>query len=88
MHHIILNCLFCTLLVYHLNLTIVLFLVFGVQVRLTCLGCNHQSSVAFIVLVIYVYKGTVMKPVYNVHETFAASQHQAILLVILNGKDQ
>lgn len=61
---------------------------FGVLVWLACLGCNHQSGVAFIVLVIYVYKGTAVKPIYNVHETFAASHHQAILLVIVSGKDQ
>lgn len=64
---------------YPLNLTFVLFM-FVVYVRLTGLGCNHHSSVAFVVLVVYVYKGTGLKPVYDVHKAFAASHHQAILL--------
>lgn len=51
------------------------------------MGRNHQSGVAFVVLVIDVYKGTAVKPVNNAHVTFAASHHQAILLVTVEGKD-
>lgn len=47
----------------------------------TCLGCNHQSRVAFIVLLIDVYEGASVKPMYDVHKAFAARRHQAILLV-------
>lgn len=53
---------------------------FGGFAWLACLWCDHQSSVAFIVLVIYVYEGAAVKPVHNVDEAFAARHHQAVLL--------
>ena len=52
------------------------------------MGCDHQSSVAFVVLLIYVYIGTGVESIHDINETFAASQHQAILLGIDNDNEK
>lgn len=52
----------------------------GASEWLACLGRDHQSSVAFIVLMVNVYEGAAVKAVHNVDEAFAARYHQAILL--------
>lgn len=47
----------------------------------TCLRRDHQCGVSLVVLVIYVYKWTVVESVYDVNETFGAGHHQTVLQV-------
>lgn len=45
----------------------------------TCLGSNHEGSIAIIVLVVDVYEWTHVQQGDNVNETLAHSHHQSIL---------
>ncbi len=48
-------------------------------IRHTCLGSNHEGSIAIIVLVVDVYKWAQVQQGDNVYKSLAHGQHQSIL---------
>ena len=50
-----------------------------IVIRHTCLGSNHEGSVAIVVLVVDVYVRTHVQQGDDVYESLGHSQHQPIL---------